>query len=77
MGAKRKGWLWSGRSWQLKTAQGINFSAGVTCPSSPLAVAIAILWSVLRITRRHLPSEGDGAPEPSQAKVTKMLHVDP
>ena len=40
-----------------------------------IAVAIAMLWGVLRITRRHLPSEGDGAPEPSQAKVTKMLQV--
>ena len=40
-----------------------------------MAVSIAMLWGVLRITRRHLPSEGDGAPEPSQAKVTKMLHV--
>jgi hypothetical protein len=40
-----------------------------------IAVAIAMLWGVLRITRRHLPSEGDDAPEPSQAKVIKMLHA--
>ena len=40
-----------------------------------MAVAIAMLWGVLRITRRHLPSEGDGTPEPSQIKVMKMLHI--
>lgn len=40
-----------------------------------MAVAIAMLWGVLRITRRHLPSEGDGTSEPSQAKVMKMLHA--
>lgn len=40
-----------------------------------MAVSIAMLWGVLRITRRHFLSEGDGAPEPSyQAKVMKMLH---
>jgi hypothetical protein len=40
-----------------------------------MAVSIAMLWGVLRITRRHLLSEGNGAPEPSyQAKVMKMLH---
>lgn len=40
-----------------------------------MAVSIAMLWGVLRINRRHLPSEGNGAPEPSyQAKVMKMLH---
>jgi hypothetical protein len=40
-----------------------------------MTVSIAMLWGVLRITRRHLPSDDNGAPEPSyQAKVMKMLH---
>ena len=40
-----------------------------------MAVAIAMLCGILRITRRHLPSEGEGAPEPCQAQITKVLHV--